>query len=40
MEIIKFHEMTPYEHKQLKLKKEAEAKAAKEAEEKAASETK
>lgn len=31
MEIIKYHEMTPYEHKQRKIKIEAEEKAAKEA---------
>ena len=31
MELIKFHELTPYEHRQRKLKEEAEKKAAKEA---------
>ena len=36
MEIIKYHEMTPYEHKQRKLKIDAEAKAAKEEAEKEA----
>ena len=36
MELIKFHEMTPYEHRQRKLKEDADKKAAKEAEDAAA----